>query len=485
MMKNKMKKPVAFVHSLLIVLSLVVPMIYGLVLRPVVFHQQGFNVSACLLIAISFTTAILFYLGFDWEELQHGMVRKVSQGIGNYLILLSIGILIAAWTVSGTIPMLIYYGACMINARFIYVIAFILSTVFAICTGISWSSVGTIGIVLIGVGATIGANLPVLAGAIVAGAVFGDKLSPLSDTTNIAALAAEVNVYSHIATLARSTVPAAVISAILYLWMGKLFPPAGASLDPAALQEIIDGIRSAFAFHPLLLLPPVLVLLGALRRWPTVPTLICSSFTALLLCLALQQFTAGAAVNALITGVTLDMFHWLPNAAEIDILSIFVRGGMHSMLEPVIISWLIFLYMGLAEQIDAMKVFINRVFAFAQSRISIILSTMAASFFTLFITGNGYAGALITADVFHHKFDERGIPRTVLSKTIEDGVSMFDPMIPWGATGIYMAATLGVPCVQYMPFILLSWCNTIIAILMAALFGGRLLTAGRKRADTA
>lgn len=466
-MKEKQKKQVKFIHCLIAVLALVVSMVYGLGIRSFVFHQDSFPVEMCLLLAITITAALLFYLGFSWDELLGGMIRKFSQGVGNYLIMLAIGVVIASWIISGTIPMLIYFGIKIINAQFIYVIAFIIACVFSVCTGTSWGSAGTIGVVLMGVGATIGASLPILAGAIIAGAIFGDKMSPLSDTTNLSAMAAEIDVYEHIRSMAYSTIPAALVSIVLYAVMGFVAPPASLEFDASMVQSSLDGIQSAFQFNPLLLLPPVLVVIGSIRKWPTVPTLIGSSFVALILSLIFQQFSLGDAAGAMINGFKLDMLHWVPDAASSSILSIFERGGLYSMSSTVIIGWMIFLYMGLAELIEAMPTFVNRVFVFAKSRVTIIFSTFAAALATLLVTGNGYAGTLISADVFKSKFDEYNIPRRILSRTLEDGTTMFDPMFSWGPTGMFMASTLGIATIQYLPFMFLTWANTVIAAILA------------------
>lgn len=465
--KERVKRPVKFIHCLILVLFLIGSLVYGLGIRSFAFKQTGFDVVACLLVALSLTVAFLFYMGFSWEELQQSMIDKFSQGVGNYLIMLSIGILIASWIVGGTIPMLIYYGIQLVNPQFIYVIAFIICCIFSICTGTSWGSAGTVGVVLIGIGSTVGANLAVLAGAIVAGAIFGDKLSPLSDTTNLAAMAAGVDVYEHVGAMAYSTVPAAIVSAVLYIIMGFVYPANAAGYSKAMIQDSLDGISSAFSFNPLLLIPLIIVVLGAIKKWPTVPTMIGSAICAVIFSVVFQKFSLGDSVNSLISGVNLEMITWVPDAAESSILSVFARGGLNSMLTPVIIGWLIYMYMGLAELINAMPTFVNRVFVFATNRVAIILSAMLAALATLLVTGNGYAGSLVSADVFRSKFDEYKIPRRILSRTLEDGTTMFDPMFSWGSTGIYMSTTLGVATAAYFPFMFLTWANLVFAILLA------------------
>lgn len=461
------KKEVRFIHCLIPVLTLIVFMVYGLGIRPFLLGQEGFSIEMILIGIITVTCFLLWHLGYGWKDMLDAVIRKFSQGMGSYLIMLCIGILIAAWIVSGTVPMLIYYGIKIINAQYLYVVGFVIACVFSMVTGTSWGSAGTVGIVIMGVAHAVDADLAIVAGAVVSGALFGDKMSPLSDTTNLASMAAQVDVYEHIGSMAYSTVPAAVLAGIAFYLLGFAYPPASSAFDNSVLQANLAAIREVYNFNILLLLPPVLVVVGSVKKWPTVPILIIASLLAVVLAAIFQRFTTGVIVAALTNGFRLDMITWADHLKDASIIKIFQRGGMYSMSSTIFIGWLIFSFMGLCEIINAMPVVVNRVFSFASSRTSIVLSTLVAGVTTLAVTGNGYAGCIIGADVFKSKYDENGIPRRILSRSLEDSTTMFDACFPWAPTGIFMATTLGVATTSYLPFLLLTLFNTIFAVIFA------------------
>ena len=206
------KKSLSFFYTILPILFLGLMIIYGMVLRPKVFGQSQFPLEIVFMLASIFAITELMIFGFDWNDIQDSIVRKIARGFPAILILFAIGVIIGTWMISGTIPMLIYYGIRLINPDYIYILAFIIPIIFSTLTGTSWGSIGTIGVVVIGVASVINANLGITAGAIVGGAFFGDKLSPLSDTTNIAAMATEVDLYDHIRSMMVTTLPSIATS---------------------------------------------------------------------------------------------------------------------------------------------------------------------------------------------------------------------------------------------------------------------------------
>ena len=209
------KPKISFINQVSPVLFLALLIIYGMVLRPNFFQQSSFPLEVVFMLAAVFAVGELLILGFKWEDIQNSIVMKISRGFPAILIPFSIGVIIGTWMISGTIPMLIYYGINLINPNYIYVLAFIIPIIFSLLTGTSWGSIGTIGVVIIGISSVINANLGITAGAIVGGAFFGDKLSPLSDTTNLAAMATEVDLYDHISSMLITIVHSSLIAALV------------------------------------------------------------------------------------------------------------------------------------------------------------------------------------------------------------------------------------------------------------------------------
>lgn len=466
-MTKKKDIPINFWQALFPVASLVLIIIYGLILRPRLFEQEAFPLEIVFLLAATVSVTQLLYLGFDWKVIQEHMIAKLARAFPTILILFAIGTIIGTWVVSGTIPMFVYYGIKSINASYIYIICFLVPIVFSSLTGTSWGSVGTIGVVLIGVAGAIEADLAISAGAIIGGAFFGDKLSPLSDTTNIAALAVEINVYEHIRSMMYTTLPSAILAAIVFFAMGFVYPPAtvgGSGLGQ--VEQTLEAIRTMFHFNVFLLIPPILVLYGSIKRMATLPVLIGSSLIACVLAVIFQDFSSEFVIYSLYKGFDTSMATWIDTVPE-NISVLFNRGGLYELSEPAIITIIVFCFVGSIDTIDAMPKIVNRVFAFAKTRSATIISSLLSTGVTNSITSNQYAASFIVGDAFIRKYDQLKIPRKVLSRSIEDMGTMLESLVPWHTTCVFMVATLGVPLADYWHWQLLSLFNFVIAFGLA------------------
>tara|TARA_B000000460_G_C21502262_1_gene386938 strand:- start:301 stop:1446 length:1146 start_codon:yes stop_codon:yes gene_type:complete len=373
--------------------------------------------------------------------------------------------------VSGTIPMLIYYGISFINPAYIYLLAFLIPIVFSTLTGTSWGSIGTIGVVIIGVAAVIEANLGITAGAIVGGAFFGDKLSPLSDTTNLAAMATDVDLYDHIRSMMVTTFPSALIAAVIYFILGFVFPPSGSEINTEQVTLTLNSISSMFNFNGWLLIPPVIVLIGSIRKMATLPTLLTSSMSATLIALIFQPYSSADVMATIHRGFNSDMAYWINGAPE-NINILFSRGGLYELNEAIIFSIMVFVFIGSIDLIDSMPSIVDKTFGFIKSKASLIISSLFATAFTNGITSNQSATSFIIGDAFGRRYDESGISRKVLSRSIEDYGTMFESLIPWHATTIFLTMTLGVSYGEYWHWQLLSLINLIIAPTLAILGKG-------------
>lgn len=383
------------------------------------------------------------------------------------LILLAIGVIIGSWIISGTIPMLIYYGINLINPNYIYLLSFLIPIIFSTLTGTSWGSVGTIGIVLIGIAAAVNADLAIAAGAIVGGAYFGDKISPLSDSTNLAAIAAEVDLYAHIRSMMNTTLPSAIIAAVIFFIIGLVKPVSNVAVDTPQVGATLAAIKSMFNFNIFLLIPPVIVLYGSIKKIATLPTLLASSLVSCVLALIFQQYSFEDVINTLNTGFDTTMASWIIADIPQNVTTLFNRGGLYELSFAVMLSFVIFSFVGSIDMIDAMPRLVNRVFAFAKSRSSVVLSSLFATAFTNVTTSNQSATSFIIGDAFAKKYDQHRIHRKVLSRSIEDYGTMIESIVPWTTTGIYMATTLGVPVTEYWHWQLMTLINLVVAALLA------------------
>lgn len=454
------------IHAALPILFLLGMIVYGLVLRPYVFNQSIIPLELVFISASIFAASHLWYLGYSWDTIIHNAVQKLTKGLPTILILFAIGIVIGSWIVSGTIPMFVYYGIQLINPSYIYVLAFIVPIFFSMFTGTSWGSVGTIGVVIFGVATVINAHLPIVAGAIIGGAFFGDKMSPLSDTTNMAALATDVDLYEHINSMLYTTLPSAILASIIYTGLGFLYPATSTSGDFTKLETTLSGISSIFNFHILLLLPVLIVLIGSYKKLPTIPVLLSSSLVACVLSLLFQNYTFADVVQSVYKGFHTDMVNASIAVPE-NISALFNRGGLYALIDAIITALFVFLFIGILDTIHAIPIIVEKVFAFAKKRAAVILSSLAATGITNAMTGNQYATSFIVGEAFKSKYDTLGIPRKVLSRSVEDYGTMIESLIPWHPTALFMVSVMGIPVGEYWCWQLLTLINLGIAPLLA------------------
>lgn len=445
---------------------LLVLIVYGLILRPHLLGQSAFPLEIVFILAAAFAIGQQLWLGYRWEDIQDAIITKLAKALPAFFILFSIGLIISSWIISGTIPMLVYYGLKTINPVFIYVLAFWVAMLFSTLTGTSWGSAGTIGVVIIGIAGAMGAHLGIAGGAVIGGAYFGDKMSPLSDTTNMAAIATEVPLFEHIHSMMFTTVPSAILASIAYAVLGFVFPPESAAADLGSMDSFLAALSSTFRFSVFLLLPPAVVLYGSLRRRPTVPTLLVSMLTAGALALIVQRFTIGDVMQSLHSGFNLAMAPWAGEPSS-QVTMLLNRGGLYAMKEAVVVAFMVFIFVGALDHINAMPMVVNRVFRFAKTRSSTILSTLVAAAFTNSLTSNQYATSFIVGDAFKRKFDSLGIASKVLSRSLEDAGTMVESIVPWTPTTVFMVSTLGVAFADYWHWQLLSLINIVVASALA------------------
>lgn len=462
------KHPISFSAAILPILFLLFLIIYGVVLRPNVWGQSNLPLEMIFLLAASFAIGQLLILKFPWPEIQTAISNKLAKAFPAILILFCIGLIIGSWIISGTIPMLIYYGIKWISPAFLYFLAFVILIIFSLLTGTSWGAIGTVGVVVLGVAVAKEAHLGITAGAIIGGAFFGDKLSPLSDTTNMAAMATDVDLYDHIRSMMYTTLPSAIMAALVFLIMGWVSPPLVTEGNNPEVQATLANIAQLFNFNIFLLLPPVFVLIGSIRKWPTLPTLIGCTLLAAVLALIFQPFSLEQVITTLLHGFDMEMTAYA-NTMPDRIHELFERGGLYALIEPIVFALFVFVFIGVLDLMDTMPRLVHRLFSFANSRTKTILSSLVATGMTNALTSNQYATSFIIGDAFKHKYDELRIERKVLSRSIEDYGTILESALPWTASTIFATTALGISYGTYAPWHLMSFINLIVAPTIAIL----------------
>lgn len=444
------------------------PIVVMLLLLAIGFGVFDLNPEPLLILSSVYAGFIALRIGLSWSDMMDGIQEKVSQAMPAILILISIGILIGTWMISGTIPMLIYYGLELINPSYIVLISFVVSAIISIVTGTSWGSVGTVGVALMGIATGLDANLAATAGAIVAGAYFGDKLSPLSDTTNLAPIAAGSELYEHIKHMLWTTIPASVIAIIVYLIAG-LNTTGASEAESESMTAMLSTLNEMFNWNLLLLIPPIIILYGALRKYPTLPVIIFSSIVAALLGMFIQGFTLQDVFASTVTGFDVSMVSkegFDSSVVPPEVLDLIHQGGMQSMTSVILIAFSAFAFAGIMTKSGALDVIIEQLLKYVKRTGDLILSTVLSCLTMALVTGNSYLSIIVPGEMFKDTYKMKNLAAKNLSRTLEDSGTVVVPLIPWSSAGVFMAGTLGVPTLSYAPWAVLCYVGFIFAIIL-------------------
>jgi Na+:H+ antiporter, NhaC family len=421
-----------------------------------------------LLVAAAFLTGILgYFLKFDWSEMEKGIVDGIHKAMPAILIMLCVGILIGSWIASGTIPMVIYYGLKLISPKFFLVTACFVCSLTSVATGTSWGTIGTLGVAFIGI--AMGLNIPLgpAAGAVVSGAYFGDKMSPFSDVTNLAPVAAGSNLFDHIKHMMWSAVPAWLIGLLIYFFVGLGY--SGAAVDSSEMRIITTTLKENFQFSILLLLPMAVVFYFAATKKPTIPGMLLSSLTAGVLAVIFQKASVPEIATAVNTGFQADT-----GAAQVD--QLISRGGMMSMMETQLVAFTAFSFGGIMQSTGMLSVLLDRVMKFARKVSSIVLTTVAASMVTALVTGSSYLSMIIPEELLAPVYRRKNLAAKNLSRIAEESGAIIVPLIPWSMAGVYITGTIGVSTFAYLPWAFMNY----ISVFFLILFGFTGLTMAPK-----
>lgn len=419
--------------------------------------------QVCLLGAAVVAGFVGLWIGIGWDDMVEGMVEKVSASFGSIMVMICVGAMIASWIFSGTIPMLIYYGIKLIDPRFLFVTGFLVCAIISTFTGTSFGSAGTAGVAVMGVAIATGAPLPVAAGAVISGAVFGDKLSPFSDTTMLAPVAAGCDLYDHIKHMIYTTGSATILSIVVYAVVGLTLPKESMA-SPELVQQMLGTLETMFHFNPILLLPPVVVLLGAFFHKPTVPCMLLASVLAIVMGMVVQGFSFATGMTAFYSGFNVSMTNFSGEVIP-QINTLLNRGGLMGMMSTILLIFCAFAFGGIYSKSGCIAVILEQLMKGIRSVGSLVSSTVLATIFMSLVTGSSYLAILVPGEMFAPAFDQFGLHRKNLSRTLEDAGTCVVPLVPWAVAGTYMANTLGVSTVAYLPWAVLCYSSFVFAII--------------------
>lgn len=460
-MMNKNKKRVPGVGLAL------VPIISMLGLLGIGIGGFGLPAEPLILTATVIAGIVAIYLGYSFNDIMDSVSKKIGDTMPALLILIVVGLMIGSWMIGGTIPMMIYYGLKIISPAYLFVTALIVTSIVTLLTGTSWGSAGTIGVAFMGVGIAMDVNLAIIAGAIVSGAYFGDKMSPLSDTTNLSAVATKVNLYVHIKNMLWTTVPSYLIAIIVFVFAGRSLSGTD-QLIPENVTVLMNDLSEMFNWNILYIIPIIIVLWGAVAKKPTIPVMLIASLAALINAAIFEDQTLINIVTSTMNGFDVSMVGLTEAEVLPDIITLLTRGGMMSMMNTLLIAILAITFAGTMTVTGSLDVIIAKLLTSVNSTFKLIATTIAVSLVTIGVTSNGQVSILIPGESFRKAYVERGVHPKVLSRTIEDSVTIIEPLLPWTAAGAYMAGTLGVPTLEYLPWATFNYLGIFVALTLAA-----------------
>ena len=472
--ENKVKviKPPSLLDALIPIIVLVILLVGSIIL----YGDTG--ITGPIQVALILTALVAMTVGLKnghrWEDMGKAAVEGIASAMGAIFILLGVGALVGTWSMSGTIATLVHLGVQFLNPNWYYLACAIVCAILALSVGSAWTVAGTLGVGLIGVANALGVSPEITAGAVISGAYFGDKMSPLSETTNLAPAVAGTDLYTHIKGMIWTTLPSIVIALVIFGVIGF----TGEFMAPLDLTVVLKAIESIFNVGIWTLIPLLIVLLLSFRRVTAFATIMIGALTGGVMAVILQPDLVLSFANDPSLGAPAAMIKgiWSAMATGFSIETgyegldtLFSRGGMVSMLETV---WLIISAMafgGVMENTGLLARLIQPVLKAAKSDRSLLLATGLTSIGINIVAGDQYMAIVLPGRMYREACEKKGIAPQTLSRQIEDTGTITSPLIPWNSCGAYMAATLGIATMAYLPFCFFNWINVIISFAYALL----------------
>lgn len=416
----------------------------------------GTDPHISMLLGVLVAALMALKAGYRWEVIQRGMLLGINNSLLAIVILLLVGILIGVWILSGVVPILLYYGLKLLHPTIFLPATVLICAVTSLATGSSWGTTGTIGVALMGIGSGLGFPLPIVAGAVLSGAYFGDKMSPLSDTTNLAPAMVGTDLYTHIRHMVYTSGVAIVLTLLIEIALGFFF--GGGEQDVDQINQILTVLEREFVLNPLLLMPPLLVVAFAYRKIPAVPGITAGVLSAAILGLLLQGNGFGDFLNAAYAGYTSDT-----GVEAVD--SLLTKGGFTSMLYAISIVICAMMFGGIMEHTNQLKVIVETILRKAQTQGSLITSTVLTAIGANVVLCDQYMAIVMAGRMYAQAYPERGLHPKNLSRAVEDSATVTACLVPWNSGGAFQAATLGVATIAYLPFAFFNWLSPLVTML--------------------
>ena len=450
--KRDIKSPKLY-QALITFAGLIIVMFIGIKVFEVDPHIPMF-------IGVIFAAIMAMVLGYCWADIEKMMIDGISKAMQSILILAIVGMMIGVWLLSGTIPTMIYYGLKLLSPKVFLVAAVLICSITSLATGTSWGTMGTMGLALIGIGQGLGMPAGPTAGAVICGAYFGDKLSPLSDTTNLAPAMAGTDVFTHVKYMLKSTLVAYGLALVFFGIYGFMHA-SGGNVDTSQATILMEGIKNAFNINPLLLLPPIVVILSIAFKVPAIPGITLGLLTAAVMAPIFQHgVTMGDILDASRNGF---VFEAGPDSLN-DLLS---TGGLMNMSSSILMTVIAMMFGGIMEGSGQLSVMIESIVKHIKSRAGLIGATEVTCILSNIVMPEQYISILVPGRMYAPAYRKAGIHPKSLSNALESAGTVTSCLVPWNTCGMFITSTLGIATMTYAPWAIFNYTMPLICFVMA------------------
>jgi len=469
---NESGKAPSLVQSLTPIVLLICLLIFNVIY----FGDNTLNGAnqVALILASSVAGIIAIRLGYTWVYIRKRIVHSISSAIASILILLLIGSLAGTWMISGVVPAMIYYGLKIFHPTVFLFATVIITSIVSLATGSSWSTVATIGIALIGIGKTLGIHEGIIAGAVISGSYFGDKMSPMSDTTNLAPAMAGTDLFTHIRYMVITTTPSMIICLVIFLIIGFNYDFKETTTD---ISSVVNAIESRFTITPWLFLVPVSLIIIILKKVAPLPALLAGTLLGGIFAIIFQPHLiteisgeSGNFFKAYYIAVMQSMFGHVSVITQNGMVNeLLTTEGMAGMLNTIWLIMAAMVFGGTMESAGMLVRITMSVIKYAKSTGSLVATTIASSIFFNITASDQYISIVVPGRMFADTYRSRGYKPELLSRTLEDGGTLTSVLIPWNTCGATQSRVLGVSTWTYLPYCFFNLDNPLVSITIASL----------------
>ena len=413
-----------------------------------------------MLIGVLIASLVALKIGYSWKFIENSMIKGISQAMQSIIILAIIGVLIGIWILAGVVPTMIYYGLMILKPSIFLVATVLITSITSLATGTSWGTAGTMGIALMGIASGLGIPAPVTAGAVLSGAYFGDKMSPLSDTTNLAPAMAGTDVFTHIKAMFKPTLLAYGLTLLIFGFLSLKYK--GASADLSNVDVIAKGLKDSFTISPVLLLAPIVVIISIAKKLPAVPGISLGIIIAAIMGPIYQGVNFGDILSAGLNG-------YVSNTGLEAVDKLLTTGGLNNMMSSISLTIIAMMFGGIAEETGILEAIVKKFLHRVKSVVGLVISTILTCFFTNATMPEQYISIVVPGRMFKNEYKDRKIDPRLLSSTLESGGTVTSAMIPWNTCGTYMSTVLGVSTIHYLPFLFFNLLMPLVQVIIVAI----------------